>query len=520
MVAPYRLGKYRLVHHVSGTHEEIFKDIELLLEKGDILAVDRQTTRRLFEPYISGLQGHFSGIDASTGDTAYACSQLRHMKRLGKIVVGSEFEAGDLVVYGIPCRNDDDIQPCILPLYLRQQVKAASVRKVYVQEDTVIRIAGKLVKRRVAVHRILDHIAFTSEGPGHKLLKGQVIFDDEKLHSRQVLTFKGNHFGGTCYLCEVKTAGRTYMAAGAAALLCVMAAADMLCGGAAASAQVLWHLRAPRVATALLAGAALSLAGAQMQSVLRNPLADPHIMGVSSGASLGAALATMWGGRIGMSGSVMQGISIAGAAFLGALLSAAVILAVSRKFRSASTLLIFGVMLGFIVNALVSILQFSSDAESLKIFYSWSAGSFSNTTWPQISVMAAAIAIGFVIAYRGRKGLDIILFGDEFARMAGAGISGIRLRALLSSCIVTGAVTAFCGPLGFVGIVAPHIARALCRTSAHTIILPASLLTGCIISLAADLLSQLTDTPLPTASTMAIVGIPIILYILIKKPAL
>lgn len=318
----------------------------------------------------------------------------------------------------------------------------------------------------------------------------------------------------------VKTARRKYATAGALAVLCAMAATDMLCGGAEVSALVLWHLRAPRIATALLAGAALSLAGAQMQSVLRNPLADPHIMGVSSGASLGAALATMWGGRAGLTGTVAQGISIAGAAFTGALLSAAVILTVSRRFRNASTLLIFGVMLGFIVNALVSILQFSSDAESLKLFYSWSAGSFSNTTWPQIAIMGIALIIGFVIAYRSRKGLDIILFGDEFAAMAGAGVTGIRLRALLSSCIVTGAVTAFCGPLGFVGIIAPHIARSLCRTSAHAVILPASLLTGCIISLAADLLSQVAATPLPTASTMAIVGIPVILYILIKKPAL
>lgn len=298
-----------------------------------------------------------------------------------------------------------------------------------------------------------------------------------------------------------------------------LAVADLSCGGTA-DFQVMLHLRMPRMATAMLAGAALSLAGAQMQSVLRNPLADPHIMGVSSGAALGAAIATMLGGRAGFSGNTLPGISTAGAAFLGALAAAIVILAASKKFKNATTLLIFGVMLGFIVNAIVSILQFSSDAESLKLFYSWTAGSFSNSTWPQILIMAAALAIGFIISYNSRKGLDIILFGDEFAQMAGAGVTGIRLRALLSSCVLTGAVTAFCGPLGFVGIVAPHIARAICRTSAHSTILPASLLTGCIISLAADLLSQLASAPLPTASTMAIVGIPVILYILIKKPAL
>lgn len=300
-------------------------------------------------------------------------------------------------------------------------------------------------------------------------------------------------------------------------VLSVLAAADLLWGGSAgagAGAAVLWRLRAPRVVTAMLAGAALSLAGAQMQSILRNPLADPHIMGVSSGASLGAALATMWGGSL---GGMAQGLSLTAASFAGALISALIILAVSERFRSATTLLIFGVMLGFIVNAIVSILQFSSDAESLKIFYSWSAGSFSNTSWQQTGVIAAAALIGFLMAFRGRKGLDIILFGDEYAAMAGADTGKIRLKAILSCCIMTAAVTAFCGPLGFVGITAPHIARALTGTSSHARILPACMLTGAGISLTADLISQLSPTPLPAAATMALVGIPVILYILLKK---
>ena len=286
------------------------------------------------------------------------------------------------------------------------------------------------------------------------------------------------------------------------AVLVALAAADLLCGGAADS-QVLLLLRAPRVATALLAGAALALSGTQMQSIFRNPLADPHIMGVSAGASLGAAIATM--SAISHSG----GLSVALAASVGAMASALIILLASKKFHSASTLLIFGIMLGFIVNALVAILQFSTDAESLKIFYSWSAGSFSTTTWSDIITLAIA----------GRKGLDIILFGDEFALMAGAKVGNIRLTALLSCCIMTGAVTAFCGPLGFVGITAPHIARWMFGTSSHKVIIPASILTGGIISIAADLISQLSPSPLPTASTMALVGIPVILYILIGKPS-
>ena len=299
-------------------------------------------------------------------------------------------------------------------------------------------------------------------------------------------------------------------------LLALLAACDLACGGEA-GAQVLLHLRAPRAVTALLAGAALALAGVQMQSVLRNPLADPHIMGVSAGAALGAASATMLGARTqSMLPEMFQNLTITGSAFLGAVLASLIILGVSKRFRSASALLIFGVMLGYMVNAVVSILQFSSDSESLKMFYSWSAGSFSNSGWNEVGIMAAVLIAGLILAVRNIKGLDIILFGDEFASMAGAPVHKIRMTAILSCCLTTAAVTAFCGPLGFVGIVAPHIARGLFRTSAHRTIIPGSLLTGAITALAADLLSRSTSSPLPIASTMAIVGVPVIIYILLK----
>ena len=292
----------------------------------------------------------------------------------------------------------------------------------------------------------------------------------------------------------------------------LLAGADMLCGGQAA-AMVMLHLRIPRVLTALLAGASLALAGGQMQSVLRNPLADPHIMGVSAGAALGAALATMSGFRL---SPVLQGLTITTAAFSGTIAASGIILAASRRFKTAATLLVFGVMLGFIANAFVSVLQFSSDSESLKMFYSWSAGSFSNTGWSEIGIMTAVLAIGIMLAVSNSKGLDIVLFGDEFAEMSGAPVRKIRLRALLSCSLLAASVTAFCGPLGFVGIVAPHIARGVLRTSVHRTILPASLLTGAVTAITADLISQASPSVLPIASTMAIVGVPIIIYILIK----
>ena len=297
------------------------------------------------------------------------------------------------------------------------------------------------------------------------------------------------------------------------ALLITTCLADLTWGGPA-DAEVMRHLRLPRMATALLAGAAMALSGSQMQSIFRNPLADPHIMGISSGAALGAALTTMY------AGGPLGGASIALSASVGAAGAAAIILYASGRFRNASILLIFGVMLGFIITAVVSILQFSSDAESLKIFYSWSAGSFSNTTWMETAIIAGTLAAGLSIALYNHKGLDLILFGDEFTELSGGNPSKIRLSALLSCSLMTGAVTAFCGPLGFVGIIGPHIAKALMGTSAHKAILPASLLSGGLIGVCADFISMITPSPMPVASTMALLGIPVILYIMLKRPEL
>ena len=307
---------------------------------------------------------------------------------------------------------------------------------------------------------------------------------------------------------------------------------------------ILTTLRVPRVLTAIIAGGGLALAGAQMQSILRNPLADPHIMGISSGASLGAAIALLAGGGTAVGGFI-SGLSVTLSAVIGAGAASAIIISASRRFSGTATLLVFGVMLGFIVNASVTILQAGSNAESLKVFHSWSAGSFSTTSGRDIYVIAAALACRFVtslivvyalfylllrfsleryafaaapvLAFINRKGLDIILFGDEFTLSSGVRPEKVRLTALLSCCLVTGAITAFCGPIGFVGIVAPHIARATCRTSAHRAVLPASFLFGAVTGVIADIISQTAGRGIPVSSAMAIVGIPVIIYILFKK---
>jgi iron complex transport system permease protein len=300
-------------------------------------------------------------------------------------------------------------------------------------------------------------------------------------------------------------------------LLIVLLGLDLCIGGGSfslATGAILWKLRVPRALTAVIAGGALAASGAQMQAVFRNPLADPHIMGVSGGAGLGAAVATM---AVGTAGLSFTGFTVALAAFIGAAVAAILVVAVSARFRSSTTLLIFGVMLGFIFSAISSVLQYTAGEENLKLFYSWMAGSFSGSRYPEIILMGAALSAGLLLAFRNAKGLDIILFGDEYATLSGASTRRILLLSILSCCLMTGTVTAFCGPLGFVGIVAPHIARYLTGSSAHRQVLPCSLAAGATLALAADILANLWRVPLPAGSTLALIGIPLILILLLRQ---
>lgn len=301
-------------------------------------------------------------------------------------------------------------------------------------------------------------------------------------------------------------------------IVLALAAADLCVGGSGLvglDSAIFLKLRLPRMLTALLAGASLALAGEQMQSIFRNPLADPHIMGVSAGAGTGAAVATL---LVGTSlPAALSGLTIVSAAFAGALLTSFLVMMVASRFQSTGTLLIFGVMLGFVFSALTSILEYSANAESLKVFYSWSAGSFTGNGPVGIAIIAGALLLGLLLALLNNRGLDLILFGDEYTAMAGANPLRIRNISMIGSCLMAGAVTAFCGPLGFVGIVAPHIARAVAGSSVHLRTIPVTMLVGAGLSLVADILSQVFPTPLPVGSTMAIIGIPIILFILFKK---
>ncbi len=292
-------------------------------------------------------------------------------------------------------------------------------------------------------------------------------------------------------------------------LLLLLAGLDLLAGHGFSipDAVVFWKLRFPRMLAAVIGGASLALSGAQMQALFRNPLADPHIMGVSGGAGLGAAIAAL---------AFVSGGSwtLAGAAFLGAAITGAFIIAVASKVQSAGTLLLAGVMLGFVISAISSILQYSAGEESLKLFYSWMAGSFSLAGYPSLAIMGAALVLGFALSIAAVKDFDLVLFGDEFAGASGVSLRSLRIRVMICCALMTGVVTAFCGPLGFVGIAAPHLVRKFGGTAAHRKVLPWSLLSGACLCLSADILSHLGPVTLPSGSTMALVGIPLIIVLL------
>lgn len=305
-------------------------------------------------------------------------------------------------------------------------------------------------------------------------------------------------------------------------LVLVLAAADLLTGGVSLSFRelfdpanpvaqsILLKIRLPRLVCATLSGAALALAGCQMQAVFRNPLADPHILGISSGAGLGAALAAA--GTIGAGA-----LTITSASFAGAAIASLGIVAVSARFKGMTTLLIFGVLLGFVFSAVTTLCQYFSSEESLKLYHSWVSGSFASCSWTGVIWIAAALAAGLALFARNAHGLDIILFGDEYAASLGAKPGAIRLRAILSCCLITAAVTAFCGPIGFVGIIAPHLCRSACGTAVHSRLWLPVMLAGAVLALLSDVISQCFSVPLPSGATMALTGIPVIMYLLLGK---
>ena len=281
--------------------------------------------------------------------------------------------------------------------------------------------------------------------------------------------------------------------------------------------QLLLHLRLPKMLTAILAGASLSVAGLMMQTLFRNPLAGPYILGVSSGASLGVALVTMVTTILPLAFSLSPHSFIATSAIIGSILTMLLVMLFARRIRSNVTLLIVGMMVGNIAGALVNMIQNFANPDSLKLFVVWTLGSLSGVSWEELPTLAIGIAIAAIIVLMLIKPLNGLLLGEDYARGLGIHVERTRWMMVLASCLLAGSVTAFCGPIAFIGVAGPHIARGIFATSNHRLTVPASALIGANILLVCDILCNLGTYSLPISTMSALFGAPIILWIVLKK---
>ncbi|MDE6018249.1 MAG: iron ABC transporter permease [Muribaculaceae bacterium] len=280
-----------------------------------------------------------------------------------------------------------------------------------------------------------------------------------------------------------------------------------------AVARIVISIRLIKAIVALLAGAAISVSGLQMQTLFRNPLAGPYVLGISSGASLGVAIFLLGAPLFGFSPTVSS-LGIAGAAWIG---SAAVLLivgSVASKIKDIMVILILGMMFSSGISAVVQILQYLSRDESLKAFVIWTMGSLGDVTLSQLWILLPAVGAGIILAIITIKPLNMLLFGEEYARTMGLNIKRSRSLLFLSTTLLAGTVTAFCGPIGFIGLAMPHVARMIFRTSDQRVLVPGTILTGSAVLLFCDIVSKLLT--LPINSITALLGIPVVILVVLK----
>jgi len=280
--------------------------------------------------------------------------------------------------------------------------------------------------------------------------------------------------------------------------------------------EILLNFRLPKAITAILAGASLSVAGLMMQTLFRNSLADPYILGVSSGASLGVAL-VMMAATILPVAFVSSGWALIVAAIIGASVVLVLVVGVSFKVHNAVSLLIVGLMFGTIAGSLVSVLQNFSNPDAIKLFIMWTFGSLSAVTWNYMQVLLPVVVIGLGMAFFLQKRLDGLLLGENYARGLGISIVRTRFMIVVATGLLAGGITAFTGPIAFVGVAIPHIARGLFHTASHKILLPATILCGASLLLVCDIITQIPTYTLPINTVSALFGAPIIIWIIIKK---
>jgi iron complex transport system permease protein len=279
---------------------------------------------------------------------------------------------------------------------------------------------------------------------------------------------------------------------------------------------IIWQFRLPRALTAVLAGPALAVSGLQLQTLFHNPLAGPFVLGISSGASLGVAIVVLASQQL---GRFYGDMGIVTAACIGAASVAMLVIVVARLVQSAIALLVLGLMFGYATGAIVNILLQLSSAQQVQQFVIWTFGSFGGVTWVQLPLMAMGIGIGIAIALLSTAALNVMLLGEMQAQSLGVNLPRLRLLVLLSSSLLAGTVTAFCGPIVFLGVAVPHLCRGILHTSDLRWLLPSVILVGAGLALIADLLSQILvrSSVLPLNSITALIGTPILIWVILRR---
>ena len=290
-----------------------------------------------------------------------------------------------------------------------------------------------------------------------------------------------------------------------------------LCGGGSEEIRsIVVDIRLVRAIVALLAGAALAVSGLQMQVLFRNPLAGPYVLGVSAGASFGVALFLLGAPILGVAISpTLQSLGTAGAAWIGSAVVLLLVVALSRRIKDIMVMLILGIMLSSGVGALVEIMQYFSSEASLKSYVVWTMGSLGDVTATQLAVLAPVLVVGLAMAVAAIKPMNMLLAGERYAASMGLNIARSRNLILISTTLLAGTITAFCGPIGFVGIAVPHIARMLFRSADHRTLLPATILVGVVMLLVGDVVAKYFALPINTIT--ALMGIPIVIYIVTRR---
>ncbi len=285
------------------------------------------------------------------------------------------------------------------------------------------------------------------------------------------------------------------------------------------STNILFQIRLPQSVTAIFAGASLATAGLLMQTLFRNPLAGPDVLGISSGASLGVALVTMFAGAWFTFIPQLNIISLILAALVGAMVVLLIILALSHRIKDNAMLLITGLMMGYITSAIVGVLSVYSSAENLQAFTLWGLGTFSAVGWDKIYYFAAATILGLSIALLLPKPLNTLLLGERYARNLGLRISRTRFVVLFCAGLLTAVVTAFCGPIAFIGIATPHITRLSVGGSDHKTLLPANMLIGASVALLCNLIARMPGVAgaLPINAVTSLMGAPVVIWVVLTR---